>query len=312
MATTALGIMQDSSGAGVSPLTHRRIIKAKWANKGVVTGLTVSGRSDLTYSVAAGMAVVSRSDSDGYAEAYWEGGQTPAVSAGNSSNPRIDTIWLKAYDLQQGDPDNRVHVGVTQGTPGSNPVAPSAPSGCLAIARMRVPAGATSTASAQLTSQREYAIPYGATLGRLAYNVRNYEGPSNYTDDGKDYYENSVQFTVPTDRIVEFRFTACACACKSGDITQPTLEPLDTACWYVGVQLDGKDVPGGGAQFQLFRAWEPVALSVITTVTRGTHTARTRNHRVPWGNNVYFVAHTDSTQTYQGRTLEVWDRGVAQ
>lgn len=37
---------------------------------------------------------------------------------------------------------------------------------------------------------------------------------------------------------------------------------------------------------------------------------RTRNHRVTWGENVYFICHSDGKENYPGRTLEVWDRGV--
>lgn len=311
MATTALGIMQDSAGNGVDPHTHRKIIQARWSNPGVITGLSVTGGSGLTYSVSAGCAVVTRGESDGYAEAYFEGGSTPAVSAGDPSNPRVDLVWIKANDIQQGDDDNRVHVGVTSGTPAASPVAPSAPAGCLPIASMLVPAGATSTASAQMDSERDYAIPYGATMGLIGQSVLNYEGPSDYTDDGKDYYENAITFAIPTKRVLELRFTACASAASSTDVTQPTTEPLDTACWYVGIQLDGSDIQGGGGQFQVFRAWQPVMLSVVVEVEAGTHTVRTRNHRVQWGNNIYFTAHTDADQTYQGRTLQVWDRGVA-
>lgn len=311
MATTALGIMQASDGAGLDPLTHRRIIKGRWSNTGVVSGLSVTGRSDLSYQVASGVAVASRSGSDGYVELYFEGGTAGPVEAGDPSNPRIDAVWVKAGDIQQGDPDNRVHVGVAQGTPSASPVCPSVPAGCTIIAQMRMPAGSTKTSSATRSAVADSAIPYGASLGLLTSSRLNYEGPSNWTDDGRDYYENSVQFSIPTDRVIEFRYTACVCAASATNPSVATQNNLDTACWYVGIQLDGKDVTGGGGQFQVFRAWEPVTLSVVTTVSAGTHTARTRNHRVQWGCNLFFVAHTDKTQTYQGRTLEVWDRGVA-
>ena len=58
--TTALGVAPDPTGRGVDPPTHRRIIKAHWENTGIVCGLDVTGRSDLRYSVAAGVAVCSR------------------------------------------------------------------------------------------------------------------------------------------------------------------------------------------------------------------------------------------------------------
>lgn len=309
--TTALGIAQSSDGQGVTPITHRRIIGAEWPNVGIVSGLEVSGRADLSYDVSAGCAVCSRGGSDGSTMAYWEGGAAGPVSSGDPANPRIDVVWIRANDLQQGDPDNLVHVGVTEGTPSPSPVAPSVPAGCTPLIENVMPAGATSTSSALENSLRKYAIPFGASLGLLGRSVLNYEGPGDYGDGGKDYFELSTQFTVPTDRLVEFRFAACVCAASAQDPNQPTGDAGDTSAWYVGIQLDGVDVVGGGGQFQVSRAWEPVSLSVVTEVKAGTHVARTRNHRVGWGNNVYFVCHTDATQTYQGKTLEIWDRGVS-
>lgn len=312
--TTALGVAPVKSGdasVGVSPLTHRRIIDAQWSSTGVLTGLDAAGRTDMRYNVSAGVAVVARDDgADGCTIAYWAGGQTPEVKPGDPSNPRVDSIWVKANNPEHGDTDNQVVIGVTSGVASANPVAPDVTSGGLVIGTRLVPAGATSTSSTTQFWPQRHAIPYGASLGRLAYNVRNYEGPANVSDAGKDYYENSVQFYVPTRRLVEFRFSAIAASCRHDDPSKPTESATDMACWYVGVQLDGKDVPGGGGQFQVSRAWEPVQLNVLAVVDEGVHTARTRNHRVQWGENVYFICHTDSSQTYPGRTLEVWDRGV--
>ena len=67
---------------------------------------------------------------------------------------------------------------------------------------------------------------------------------------------------------------------------------------------------GGGGQFQVSRAWQPVHLNTLVQLSAGWHTVRTRNHRVMWGENVYFICHSDSKENYPGRTLEVWDRGV--
>ena len=47
MSTTALGISPNANGIGVTPLAHRRILGAQWANTGLVDGLNVAGRSDL-------------------------------------------------------------------------------------------------------------------------------------------------------------------------------------------------------------------------------------------------------------------------
>lgn len=314
MATTALGIMQTSDGAGVDPLTHRRIIKSHWANAGIVSGLNVTGGSGLTYNVSAGNAVLSRSDSDGYTEAYWEGGTTGAVSTGDPSNPRIDTVWLKAYDAQQGDPDNRVHVGVTQGTPSSSPVAPSAPSGCLAIARMRMPAGATSTSSAQQTTARDYAIPFGASLGRLGY----YHDTSNGTFDTTRFQRATrcaVQINIPTDRLLDLRFTASVACSGSGD---------QHTSWYVAFMVDGVEVEYSGGEFWLnTETCETVQKNFTVEVEAGTHTiavvtgwvsgevaplVRSGSYTIQGGTS----AQGNFTGTFPGKIFEVWDRGVAQ
>lgn len=313
MATTALGIMQTGDGAGVDPLTHRRIIKSHWANAGIVSGLKVTGGSGLTYNVSAGNAVLSRSDSDGYTEAYWEGGTTNAVSTGDPSNPRIDTVWLKAYDAQQGDPDNRVHVGVTQGTPSSSPVAPSAPSGCLAIARMRMPAGATSTSSAQQTTARDYAIPYGSSLGRIGH----YHDTTNGNIDTTRYAKTTrcaVSVNVPTDRLVDLQFTASAACSGSGE---------QYTCWYVAFSVDGSELSYSGGELHLnAKTCQTVQRTFTTELGAGTHTIAVLTAWV--SGDTYPKVRSGSysgtgtgadgkfTGTYPGMILEVWDRGVTQ
>lgn len=306
MATTGLGIMQTSTGEGTDPITLRRIIKARWMNTGIITGLAVSGRSDLSYSVAAGCAVVSKSDSDGYVEAYWEGGNTAAVSAGDPSNPRIDAVWIKANDKQQGDDDNRVHIGVTQGTPAADPVTPTVPSGCLILASFRVPAMATSTNSAQKASDGDLAIPYGASLGLLAEYVNTYEGNGDPKIQNW-HVENQVEINLPTDRIVEIIYTG----------TMANTPANGWISWAIAAfQVDGKDVPHSGCEWYAANGvWEDHHASIIVELKKGRHTIAVRNGmssasevgvQMP-----YFRYNDKNNITYKGRILQVWDRGVA-
>lgn len=312
METTALGIMQDNAGAGVDPLTHRRIIKARWGNTGVISGLEVTGTSSLVYHVATGNAVLSRADTDGYTEAYWDGGNTEAVSAGDPSNPRIDTVWLKANDIQQGDADNRVHCGVTQGTPSSSPVAPDAPAGCTPIAYMMMPAGATSTASATQTTARSYAVPYGSSLGLL----------NSYRDTSKGNFDTTlkakstrcaVSITVPTDRLLDLRFTAGVYCSGSND---------QHTSWYVAFALDGEEVPYSGGEFWLnIETCEAVQRTHTLEVSAGTHTisvitAWVSGQACPAARYGTYSSQgegtaQDFTGTFPGKYFEVWDRGPA-
>lgn len=315
--TVALGIAPDSAGNGVDPLTHRRLLMGHWNNTGIISNsrasadampLNVTGRTDLRFDVAAGAAVCSRGRADGYAEAYWPGGQSPAIPAADANNSRYDYVWIRANDPTQGDPSNQVEIGVTSGTPSASPTFPSYPSAATVIAMVKVPAGATSTRQCEIW-RGNWALAAGGNLSRIAVNVVNYEGSGNYGDEGRDYFEQETSFTLPSDRVLEFRFRATACCADPNDPSKPSYDASRFACWYVGIQLDGVDIQGGGGQFQVGRAWEQVHLNVVHTVSAGTHTVRTRNHRVLWGENVYFVAHTDDKETYPGRTLEVWDRG---
>lgn len=206
--TTALGIAPDSTGKGVDPLTHRQVIKAHWENTGIICGLDVSGRSDLRFGISAGVAVCSRGNADGFTEAYWNGGQSPAVGAGDPSNPRIDVIWVKANDISQGDSNNAVVSGVTQGTPSANPVAPSIPAGCTRLMSMRMPAGASSTQSATPVDTQDYAIPYGASLGVLARIAENKDlQPSSNPAYTAPFLIGT--FKMPTDRNLLLTVYAC-------------------------------------------------------------------------------------------------------
>lgn len=307
--TTALGVAPDANGVGLDPLTHRLLIKQHWNNTGVVMGLTVSGRGDLRYQVSAGAAICSMSAADGYTEAYWNGGVTEnAVDAGDSTYSRIDVVYMLSNTVAS---DNTVHVMVAQGTPSASPVIPSLPAGAQPLAYRLMPANASTTGSSTPTGDVDFATSRSGIIGRLCHETESADGPANFNGKPDDYYSLNCSTWLPTDRIVECRFSGIACAADHANPSKPTANATQMACWYAGIQLDGVDIPGGGAQFQVSRAWQPFELNVILTVKAGWHQFRLRNHRVPWGENVYFICRSDGSQTFPPRTLEVWDRGVA-
>lgn len=318
--STALGIVPRDDGkgnlVGVTPLAHRKIIQGLWDNPGKVAGLSVNGRSDLRYDVLSGMAVLSRvagktgqfgSWTDGFTEAYWAGGQTPAVKAGDPSNPRIDTIWLRANDHTQGDADNQVTVGVAQGTPSASPVAPAAPAGALAIGYKRVPAGATSTASAQSVGDIDWAVPYGATRGILYHGEEGRDGSVEQepgTLYGRPYREPFLRTDIylPTDRWVFLRAYLCVSTPnKDGKTGIATVQFLVDKNIYTTrkVSYDGS-----------WTTYEPTTTIRLAAGRHGVGISMWREVGEP------FVCHVAAEQDaknnkYVGRILVVTDMGVA-
>lgn len=297
--TTALGIAPDSTGKGVDPLTHRQVIKAHWENTGIICGLDVSGRSDLRYDVAQGVAVCSRGNADGYTEAYWGGGQSPAVGAGDPSNPRIDVIWLKANDISQGDSNNAVVSGVTQGTPSANPVAPSLPAGCTRLMSMRMPAGASSTQSATMVDTQDYAIPHGASLGVLARIAEN-----------KDLQASSNPaytapfllgtFKMPTDRNLLLAVYACvSTAKKDGSKGVATVRFVIDGKLYTTRKIEYTD------------SWKTHECTCSLQLAKGSHTIGVAMFNEQGGGYVTHYGAKDNGDNYVGRVLVVKDEGVA-
>lgn len=303
MATTALGVSPDKDGNGVSALTHRHVIASLFHNTGVLDGLTVSGRSDLSYSVSAGVAVCERNGSDGKTLAYWPGGQTPAVEAGDPTYPRLDVVWVQANNIAEydSDPDNFVHVGVTCGSPSSDPVEPDIPDGATRLMTFRLPAGAASTGSAVAQGSVDYAIMYGGSLGRLGENwwKCDMEGSPNKH---KMFYEMPVTFTVPTDRLVELNFQV--------NFSSKGLDKTDSQ-WDVQFQMDNQDIPHAAVNFVSGWAWETHQFVFITQVSAGSHTARLRTWLEHGAAPVFhWSPKAGEAQPWIGRRFQVFDRGA--
>lgn len=203
--SVAFGVRQ-ANGVGTSDTDIRHMLRYKWANTGVVGGLAVKGTSRLVYHVAEGMAICSKGDGDGYTEAYFPGGDTPEVKANEGGNPRIDVVWITAHDASQGDSDNLVTLGVTQGTPSASPVEPDIPTYAVRLGAFRMGAGAATTSGATATSGVDYAIMSGASLGILMDKTNNENGR---TFSSSVEWKNVVSGTIdlPTDRLLSIGIT---------------------------------------------------------------------------------------------------------
>ena len=224
---TAYAVQQNGT-VGTTAAELRKMLAYKWASTGIVGGLAVTGRSNLAYNVAAGMAICSKGASDGYTEAFYPGGQTPAVAANSGSNPRLDAVWVTSHDVTQGDEDNLVTVGVTQGTPAASPAAPQIPSYATLLALMLVPAGATKTSSATVSAKGASAIPYGASLGIL---LEGRDTRSQEVLPANEYNYMAGSFTLPTSRIVDVKQTFTM-----------LVSGADIASAYCRVLIDGEQV----------------------------------------------------------------------
>jgi len=173
---------------GTSPDDMKRIIGAQYMNNGVLPngGLTVEGTSSMKYKVNHGAAFMFDSVASGLGVLVPVDTVTVNTAPAPSTGTRTDTIYV------DGDGVVRVHEG-------TNP-----PHGVV-IAQFVVPAGVTSTSSAQRTIDRNYAIPVGASLGRLLH--WDGSGITAWTETNPTQRFKG-QFSLPTDRIVRIEQVA--------------------------------------------------------------------------------------------------------
>lgn len=290
--TTALGVDVDTNGNGVDPLTHRQIIKRHWGNTGIVGGLTVSGRSDLYYAVSAGVAVCSMGAADGYTEAYFAGGNTEnAVSAGDATYPRIDTVYILA---NTGSPDNLVHVEVAQGTPSASPVKPALPVGAQPLMSMLLAAGAQNTGAAiPVDASATYAIPYGASMGVLNRYVYTGAAPRNQTTLTTI---GAKKIILPTDRNMHFwaKFSLSTSG-SSGS---------EGGLWGY-FRVDGQAVTRWQAAYSNQR-WDNLEFTWDEPVEQGTHTVDLQYARTSTSPEFAF----NSTGAMKPIVFTVTDMGV--
>lgn len=312
---TALGIAPDINHNGVSDHVHRKIIQHHWTNPGIAavqgSTLEVRGRNDLKYDLTAGMAVVCRDANavDGYTEAYVDAMQVGAVAANTGTNPRIDTIWIRANDIKLGDrpegadtASNRVEVGVAQGTPATSPKEPTLPARAMKLRSMRVPAGATTTKNCTPTGNVDFAVPYGASLGILTRVAENIDGKSSNPPNKAPFL--SYTFYVPTDRWILLHAYLCVSTPNKGD-------PSGVAA--VQFYLDGQLYTTRKIPYT--DAYDTHERTTTMHVSAGTHTVGIAmyNQAGP-GYVTRYGQKTDASgdvSKYVGRVLVVKDEGVA-
>lgn len=296
MSNTAFGVAQTSAGVGTTDTDMRKIIAAQWESTGVIDGLSVTGTTSLYYTVAAGVAVCSKGASDGKTLAYFAGGSTPTVSANSSGNPRIDCIWITSHDATQGDSDNLVTIGVTQGTASATPTAPTIPTYATLLAQMVMPAGATTTANVNLAAPIGYAIPYGASLGVLVHQV------STQNDIGASAWTTvcSGSLTVPIPRIVRIDMITSA----QGVV--PNVGTPTDGTMHVRLVIDGVAVMTW--ERQLRAAVTVETMPCVLTLPAGYHTLLLQCEDGVTGWKAYYGA--SNGMQWPGQVLIATDEGI--
>lgn len=297
MANVALGIRNDGAD-GTTPLALRLALAALFPQAGILSGLSVKGSSSLSYSVAAGVAVCTRGAGDGSTLATVSAGSTPAVAANGAGYPRIDAVWVAAHDKDQGDPDNHVALGVTQGTAAASPARPSVPTYATVLAYMRLPAGATTTAQATVEARGDAASASGGTLGLLGEAALNADREVSTGGSWSDFYTVAVTVTVPSRHLVRVDYRATLSA-PGSNVGWTRVRPYLT--------VDGAEVKGSRRKWP---AWTGPELthssSCATELAAGTHVVELH---LAYDGGDWGLSIVDGGTG--GAALSVWDEGAA-
>lgn len=297
MANVALGI-RNNGADGTTPLALRLALAALFPQAGILSGLGVRGSSSLAYSVAPGVAVCTRGAGDGSTIAPVAAGSTPAVAANGTGYPRIDAVWVAAHDRDQGDPDNHVALGVTQGIAAASPARPSVPTYATVLAYMRLPAGATTTAQATVEARGDVASASGGTLGLLGEAALNADREVSTGGSWSDFYTVAVTVTVPSRHLVRVDYRATLSA-PGSNVGWTRVRPYLT--------VDGAEVKGSRRKWP---AWTGPELthssSCATELAAGTHVVELH---LAYDGGDWGLSIVDGGTG--GAALSVWDEGAA-
>lgn len=292
--STGLGINKDSAGNGRSPLDER-LVNGGLRTPGVISGCAVTTSSSaMRYAVAVGVAQVSRSATDGGVPLPVPA-TTSTVDAGPGSGSRIDVVWVRQHDPDQGDPDALVEVGVTQGAAAASPTKPTLPTGALQLKAYTVPAGATATSACTVYDDAPISVSWDGSRGVLAYAVNTFAGS---LGDGGTMFSKSFRLDTPRTTLINLETAVAA------------LDP-STSLWIeekYELWIDGAR----------FRTWMTGRLgqsivtptfSTVVSMTSGTHTVQIKNSRSV-GATTYAQQYYGGPEGWAGAILLVTDLGV--
>lgn len=261
-----------ADGTGTTPADMQRIIGAQYMNGGILPngGLTVEGTSSMAYKVNPGAAFMWTSHAARLGMLVPVEGTTVNTAPAPATGSRIDTVYVNGSGA----------VGVVQGT--------DIPSG-VAIARFTVPAGIVATSSAIMSIDRNFAIPTGASLGRLAH----WRDPGGGAASPAESTKMVSRFHLPSDRLVEVRV--------STTIKSATSTPGEM---YFEAHLESS---AGSVRRTMFvahtPAWDSRSASWSFGTAEGANVLTVKTKGVSGGN--WQFSKGDSTTE-----VSLWDQGV--
>ena len=185
---------QDISTGCYSPVMRRQMFNTLVCAGGVVLA-TPAGHFVATGSptlrqvtLNAGSAWIKGTEASDQG-AYFVTSNGPVVlniAAADPVDPRLDRIVARVRDADYSGGVRSWALEVVAGTPSPSPVLPALPANSISIVQVLVPAGATSTPTANLTDLRtQYALCSPSTSGQGPTRTVTYNVTGNFTK--KDY-----------------------------------------------------------------------------------------------------------------------------
>jgi len=177
------GLAQPKGVAGA--IDVRQSVAALAQRSGVywdrVDPCTASGTATMDVDITSFRAAIE-SPLGGYYVVTVDEDASVAIAASDSTNDRYDIIYVNQEDYQVDGAlvDSEAVLEVATGTPALTPVDPDIPDGALALYRVEVPAGVTTTdaVGVVITPLFDYTAPVGAPLTvNLAADLADVVGP---------------------------------------------------------------------------------------------------------------------------------------
>lgn len=245
--STQLG---DGSWEGFTPEGLQRAIGAMYNASGIVPGnytsLGAKGGTGWTYTIPAMTVFMWISYASRRGILVPIESETLTVSAPTGGAARTDVIYVSTDGI----------VKVAEG-------ATSAPSGVV-LDRMVIPAGAANTQGATSNWDTVYAIPSGASLGRMAH----WESASGFVADKNRVTRHTQRFYLPSDRVLRLDATSTIkAATASGTGAMGLIISVDgtweramscsyTNAWHTFGSSWSAELPAGAHEITVATKWD--------------------------------------------------------